>query len=367
MIMKKNVVLLIDSLGSGGAQRQLVNLAVSLKKENYNVTVVVYLNNSFYKKILDEKEIPVVSCDGNKIFRIFKARRKINSLKPDVVVAFLEGACFMACISKIGKKWKLITTERSSKDSTFTSKRNKIFNKFEKYSDIKVANSYNAINKWKQHFPQFSDRYFVIYNGTTVPEELVNDEFIYRKDGKLNLVVAASYQELKNPIALVEAVNLLSDEQKGRLCINWYGNPIVVGGTYVFDKAVENVEKYGLKEVVKLNKETSEIYKKMAESDAVGLFSTVEGLPNVICEGMMLGKPIVMSKVSDYSVLVNGNGFLCDPNSVESIRDALIAILNSSNKQLEEMGEKSRQIATELFSIDIIEKQWINFIESIDK
>ena len=48
---KKNVVLFIDSLGSGGAQRQVVNLAVSLKKQNYNVSVVVYLEKSFYKEI----------------------------------------------------------------------------------------------------------------------------------------------------------------------------------------------------------------------------------------------------------------------------------------------------------------------------
>ena len=336
---KKNVVLFIDSLGSGGAQRQVVNLAVSLKKQNYNVSVVVYLEKSFYKEILDNNEVPVVSCVGNKLTRIFRVRRKINSLKPDVVIAFLEGACFMACISKIGKKWKLITTERSAKESTFTSKRNKFFNKFEKYSDIKIGNSHNAINMWKKYYPKFSDRYHVIYNGTTIPENLIDSNYQYRKDGKLNLVVAASYQELKNPIAVVEAVNLLTEEQKSQLRINWYGQPVVAGNTLIFDTAKANADKYGLDEIIKFNNETNEIYKKMSESDAVGLFSTVEGLPNVICEGMMLGKPIVMSKVSDYNVLVNGNGFLCDPNCIESIKDALASMINATNDELKEMGK----------------------------
>ena len=362
---KKNVVLFIDSLGSGGAQRQLVNLAVSLKKKNYNVTVVVYLEKSFYKEILDKNEVPVVSCTGNKFTRIFRVRRKINSLKPDVVIAFLEGACFMACISKIGKKWKLITTERSAKESTFTSRRNKFFNKFEKYSDIKIANSYNAINMWKKYFPKYSDRYHVIYNGTTVPEELINSDYQYRKNGKLNLVVAASYQGLKNPIAVVEAVNLLTDEQKNQLCINWYGQPVVAGNTEIFDTAKANAEKYGLTETIKFNNETNEIYKKMSESDAVGLFSTVEGLPNVICEGMMLGKPIVMSKVSDYDILVNGNGYLCDPNSIESIKDALVSIINTPVEDLTKMGNKSRAMAKELFCIDVVECRWLEYIEGV--
>ena len=37
----------------------------------------------------------------------------------------------------------------------------------------------------------------------------------------------------------------------------------------------------------------------------IGLFSEFEGFQNVICEGMMLGKPIIMSRVSDYKDLVD--------------------------------------------------------------
>ena len=129
---QKKVLIFIDSLGSGGAQRQVANIAIGLKKNGYDVKVLVYLDNPFYKHILDDEQIPVVLCTGNKLFRLFRIRRMINKLKPNVVLAFLEGACFMACIAKIGhKRWKLITTERSAKESTFTSRRNKFFNKFD--------------------------------------------------------------------------------------------------------------------------------------------------------------------------------------------------------------------------------------------
>lgn len=366
---KKSVLLFIDSLGSGGAQRQVVNIAVMLKEKGYDVKVMVYWEKSFFKGILDENNIPVINCAGNKLLRILKVRRNINKLKPDVVISFLEGACFMACLSKIGgKKWKLITTERSAKESTFLSRRNKFYNKFEKYSDAKVGNSHNAINMWKKYFPKFADRYSVIYNQITIPKEITGKGHEYVKDGKIKLVVAASYQQLKNPIRLVEAVNLLSKEQQARIRIDWYGQPFIDGGTGVFDTAKANAEKYGLSEVVSFNKETGEIYKIMQESDVVGLFSTVEGLPNVICEGMYIGRPIVMSMVSDYNVLVDGNGYLCDPNSTESIRDALISLIETPTKELEKMGEISRQKAKELFSKDVIEKQWIDLIwQVIDK
>ncbi len=362
---KKRVLLFVESLGSGGAERQVSNLAVSLKENGYDVKVMIYLNNLFYKPMLDKEEIPVISCAGNKLTRLFRVRKAINKAKPDVVIAFLEGACFMACVSKIGKKWKLITTERNAKKSTFESRRNKFYNKFEKYSDAKMANSFNAINMWKAHYPQYSDKYTVIYNRISIPSEILDIPHEYRESGKTKMVVAASYQGLKNPIALVEAVNLLTDEQKEKIYIDWYGQSKVVEGTEIYDTARANVEKYGLSKVVSLNEETKEIYKKMAESDAVGLFSTVEGLPNVICEGMTIGRPVVMSTVSDYGVLVTDNGYLCDPNSIESIRDALVKLIETPTEELKKMGESSKQKAKELFSAEVIEKQWIDLIEKV--
>ena len=105
----------------------------------------------------------------------------------------------------------------------------------------------------------------------------------------------------------------------------------------------------------------------MADSDAVGLFSTVEGLPNTICEGMTIGRPIVMSKVSDFDVLVSDNGYLCDPNSIESIKDALVKLIETPSEKLKEMGEKSKEKAQKLFSTDAITKQWTDLIEKLIK
>ena len=103
----------------------------------------------------------------------------------------------------------------------------------------------------------------------------------------------------------------------------------------------------------------------MADSDAVGLFSTVEGLPNTICEGMTIGRPIVMSKVSDFDVLVSDNGYLCDPNSIESIKDALVKLIETPSNELKAMGEKSKEKAQKLFSSAAITKQWTDLIEKL--
>ena len=345
----------------------MANVAVLLKKAGYDVTVLMYHNLLFYKNLLDENDIKVDVVLSDKYFgRMLKVRKYLIKSKADVVIAFLEVPCFIACFSKIGhKKWKLVTTERSAKLSTFTSKRNRFFNFFERFSDAKIGNSENAMNLWRKYYPQYSNKYSVIYNHIRVGDEYVNHEHEYLSDGKLKLCVAASYQKLKNPILVVEAVNMLTDEQKARLELNWYGRREVVSGdSRIYDEASEKIKQYGLEECVYLNAETDKIYDIMSKSDAVGLFSTVEGLPNTICEAMTIGKPIVMSKVSDFDVLVTDNGYLCNPNSVDSVKEALEKLLETPEEELERMGNASKEKAKKLFSDEAITKQWIDIIEN---
>ena len=364
----KKVILFTDNLGSGGAQRQVANVAVLLKKAGYDVSVLVYQDIPFYKHVLDDNGVPLVLVElKGTVSRMLGIRKYLKKSGADVVIAFLAVPCFVACFSKIGhKKWKLITTERSAKITTFTARKFRFFNKFERFADAKVGNSWNAIKMWQKYYPQYNDKYSVIYNHIRVPDEFCNTEHEYLKDGKIKLTVAASFQTLKNPINVIKAFNLLPDEYKSKLEINWYGKQEVTkGNTEVYDNAKILIKKYRLEECVYLHDETNEIYRIMSESDAVGLFSTVEGLPNTICEAMTIGRPVVMSKVSDYDVLVTDNGYLCDPENVESIKESLEKLIETPKQELERMGNASKEKAKELFSGEAITKQWIEIVERL--
>ena len=62
--------------------------------------------------------------------------------------------------------------------------------------------------------------------------------------------------------------------------------------------------------------------------------SIYEGLPNVICEAMLFGCPVIASDVSDNSVILGKNnerGILCDPHSPMSIYDAIERLEHMSN------------------------------------
>ena len=355
-----NVLLFIDNLGSGGAQRQIVNLAILFKNEGHNVKILVYGEQDFFAKKLIDNNIEIVKIVEKKYLnRILKIRKFIKKGWQDVLISFLDVPNFIACFSAIGKKkWKLITNERSCTEYTFLGIKNKIFKWFEKFADYKVCNSIAGKTLWLKYYPKMINKIDVIYNYVDLNINFTENEI--RENEKIVITVAASYQKIKNILNVIEAVNLLKDEDKSKILINWYGNKeVTTGNTLVYKKAMNLINKYSLGETIKLYDATKDIYNKMIESDFVGLFSEYEGLPNTICEAISLGKPIIMTPVSDFDVLVDGNGVLCSGFDCESITVALNEILNIPSNQLILMRENSKNIAEKLFNKNTILEKWL--------
>ena len=112
----KRILCLIDSLGSGGAQRQMVNLAIALKKKGYDVSFLTYYPSSYFQTYLDSNGIPIVQLDCSSFFkRLINCRRIIRRGKYDVVISFLEIPSLINEISGLPcHKWKIIVGERSA-------------------------------------------------------------------------------------------------------------------------------------------------------------------------------------------------------------------------------------------------------------
>lgn len=361
------LLLLIDNFGSGGAQRQIISLASLLKERGFNVEFLIYDKNDFFKPWVEQLGITIHEiCLENLLKRLFTVRSHIRKNNYNVVISYMDTPNFLNCFAAIGgHNWKVITNERSCKESIFYNKKNRIYNWFQKWSDILICNSYKAKNMWEFHHPEYKDKLYCIYNPIILPD--FNKQYQPLKGNKLHIVVAASFQSLKNSINLAKAVALLNNNQKNKLHIDWYGNRNVsLEGTSVYEKTLEIIQNNNLQSVLELHEPTSDITNKMNQADCVGLFSRLEGLPNTICEGMMLGKVIIMTRVSDYSNLVDeSNGVLCEWDNIESIAEALANLLLLTKTEIAQMGEASYNKAKSLFDKDVIAKQWIKIISKI--
>ena len=360
----KRILFLSPNLGrgGGGAERQIVTVACLLKDEGYEVEFLCYAEGDFYAHILEEKEIPIYwRTLSNPLKRMLVVRKFIRRRYYDAVISFLETPNFLNNFAAIGgKRWKVITGERSAQKRTFLSKKGKIFCWFQRYADYIVCNSDNAREMWLKYEPKYGAKLKTIYNSVVL--QAVTSEYVPKSGGKLHIVIAASYLDVKNPIGVIKALSMLPEEKRAKIHIDWYGKNDD-HRKIVYDEMRKMVLKYSLDNIL-LHSVTENIQNVMNEADVVAMFSKYEGLPNAICEGMMLGKPIIMTRVSDYSVLVDEkNGFLCDWDKPETMRDALEQAISLKEKELLRMGKNSKLKAENLFSRESIKSKWVSLIE----
>ena len=113
------ILLLIDNLSSGGAQRQIVTLAKLLSEHDIDVRVMCYFPSTFFEQDLIEHEIPILRVSSNNKFtRIIKIRSAIRRAKPDAVIAFLSTPSILAELASLpSRQFCLLVSERTGKVS----------------------------------------------------------------------------------------------------------------------------------------------------------------------------------------------------------------------------------------------------------
>lgn len=358
------VLFIAMNLNSGGAERQTAAIAKALKGQGYDVTVACYSSGDFYLSDLEQAGIRVVwMIEKNYLKRVLKFRKFIRNGGFDAVFSLLVTPNILNILSALGgKKWKVIIGERSAKSEFFCSTKAKFIKTMLRYANAIVCNSENAANIWRAFAPRNAHKVRCIYN--LLPQYISSSIYIPRNGDRVNVVIAASYQPLKNMKRLILALSKLSDDERQRIHVDWYGQiNVSIFGTMPYEESNALIKEHNLESVISLNPPTTQIYELMTAADAVALVSEVEGLPNVICEALMLGKPIIMSNVSDYKVLVgNNNGFVCEYNDVDSITKALRSLIALNEEQLLELGSRSHDIYKDKFAPEVIVKEWTRLI-----
>lgn len=161
----RKILLFTDSLGAGGAQRQLVGLASMLHEGGYQVKVCYYHSIDFYKDFLDSSGvknelIPNASIIYKRIFAIFKYFKRE---KPDWVIAYQEIPSLIACISKLlGGKYHLIVSERNTTQHIGINEHVRFF--LYRLADAIVPNSYSQEEFLRRHYPWMSKNLHTITN-----------------------------------------------------------------------------------------------------------------------------------------------------------------------------------------------------------
>jgi len=363
------ITCLIDTLNSGGAQRQMVNLLVALKLRGYDVTLITYFPLNHFEFILKKNSVDHILIESNsRILRIFKIKKEVKKLKTDVLISFLDIPNFIAqIISFPFFSQKTIVSERVLEigQANLIRRVNRILYRF---VDFVTANSNSNRELILKNAPWSRKKIKVIYNSVDL------EKFNELETGLAmnnRIIAVASFRKTKNPIGLIKAIKLITELRPDLdFIVEWFGHKNSDYGndeSIVFSESEKTIESLKLNKYIKLRGPVTNIEEKYHASTALILPSFTEGLPNVVCEAMACGLPILMSDVADAKNLVNNdiNGYLFDPNSIQSIASTMINFLDLQYNNRKAFGRASRVKAEKLFSIDRYVNNYIDVINKL--
>lgn len=355
------IVLFIDSLCAGGAQRQLVGLAKLLKQSGHQVQVITYYDIPFYLEFLQKcgvpyKNVAKAQCKYSRIYHIY---REIKFCNPDWIIAYLDTPSMIACMCKLIKIGaKLLVSERNTTQVLTLKTRLKFL--LYKVADVVVANSCSQEKFVLKHFPFLQSKMCVITN--FVDTDYFSPIEFSRKDTDIcRIICVGRIARQKNVLRFIKAIHVLVGKED-KFHVVWYGR-----GDKEYKVDCERlIEEYGLSKYFEFREPIRNIRDKYREADMCCLPSIYEGFPNVICEAMSCGLPILCGNVCDNPFMVkhNVNGLLFDPLNEYDMAEKLRSFIALPFETKKAMSLKNREDALDKFSEKRFVRQYLSLLNS---
>ena len=366
------VLLVIDHFGSGGAQRQMVELACGLKRRGHHVEMFIfYPQFDFFRARVDEHGIFVHEYEKKwKGFSlgVFWRLRALMCGNVDVVLTYLNSAGVYAELVKLtSKSAPLIVSERSSHHddkSWLGAKARRLLHTF---ADCVVANSQSHAD-WLRRNAWLRKKVACVYNGVEL-EKFPADPQIPDSADDLRLLAIGRVGPEKNILNLVRALKLLHARAGYVPLVSWVGRRDADDGQRTYSREVDALldSVPAVKERWTWLGERNDIAELLRDHHALVHASFYEGLPNAVCEALSAATPVILSSVCDHPVLVadGERGFLFSPHDPESIAAAIQLLRGLDEDGWRRMAENAREYAEQNLTIDKMVSSYEVLFESI--
>lgn len=354
------ILCLIESIGSGGAERQLTGLAVMLKHHGCDVEVCYYINRDFYRPFLQENGVG--SCfleeasSSRMRFRVLK--KHIKAYKPDTVISYSASPSMITCFLKLmGARFNLIVSERNT--TQVLNSRERLKFSLYRWADHIVPNSQSQGDFINKYYPKLSSKVIVITN--FVDTEKFSPGNDMRSEHEVSrMVCVGRLMPQKNVPHFIEAIGkVIGDGYK--IHVDWFGLDLQDAYSTECHNAVKS---FGLEDAFFFQTPSPTIQEEYQKSDVFCLPSYYEGFPNVLCEAMSCGLPVLCSRVCDNPNIVDegNNGYMFDPHSINDMVSTIEKYLDLNIENKKDMGVKSREIAIDMFSAESFIRKYLSII-----
>ena len=358
VIMKRfqRVLIITPSMCKGGAETQLVKVALHLQS-NFNKVLIVSL------KPIDQFNGDLQKFGLNVLFlnnwssHSFSNLRTIyttiKTFKPNVVIAFMFIAIIFARLFKLIFRFKLISTIRNSviKKKWFIP-----FKVTSSIDDIIVYNSFASKSNFEKR-NLVKRNGIVINNGIYLPP-LKNTKGYDKSKDQFVWICMAHFSYNKDYHTLFKAIKLIKNKNFRVDVIGELNNEV-----WPF----ELVEELGIKDYVNILGYKKNIGTYLNQSDAFVMSSHYEGMANAILEAMAHAKPIVVTDIDGNNELLRDGqcGFLCKKQNEHDMADNMIKVMEMETAERNKLGQKGRRYIESHFKEDKVMNNWMNLVNEI--
>jgi glycosyltransferase involved in cell wall biosynthesis len=366
------VLLIIDHVGLGGAQRQIVELACGLKRNGHDVEMFVYFpRHDFFRPLLQEHGIAVHEYSKGQGFSFGVLARMISHLRNrrfDAAVSYLTSPNIYAelAVPLVGGT-KLVVSERVGRHDDKSAAGAFLRRAMHTLSDAVVTNSRTHCD-WLKRKWWLRSKAVCIYNGLNL-ERFRPEKDVVVSRGDLRLLGIGRVGPQKNILKLIAALSILQAEFGISPQVSWAGSRDdgEHGRRYCrqIDDALDALPE--IRSRWHWLGVQADVPSLLRRHDVLIHPSLYEGLPNAVCEALASGVPVLASDVCDHSLLVadGERGFLFDPESTHSIAAAIVKFAALSEDDRRRYSLNARAYAVINLSVEKMVSAYESLLEQL--
>ena len=353
-VFPMHVLLVIDHLSSGGAQGQMTMLACELAARGHQVEFFTYHHESFHAERLVRAGITIHKHPKKSRYSlgvIRALRRLLRSQRFDIVLSFLTTPNIYAVLARgSNPQPPVVISERSSADNPLLQQaswlKSLLNHRAYRRADHCCVNSHHLRESMSIQYGWGEDRISTIWNGVDL------EQFPFRElpgGPELRLLAVGRIAAYKNATCLIRALHILRQRHDQRIEVSWLARrfPNLTPAEREHQQHLDSLlREYGLQSQWEWLPESHEVASILHRHHAVIHPSTVEGLPNVVCEALACGRPVLISDILDHPRLIDTDrGFRFDPHDPEALAARVAEFASLSNDQRQNLSRSARDFA----------------------
>jgi glycosyltransferase involved in cell wall biosynthesis len=334
------ILLLTRALDTGGAQRQLIELAIGLKRAGWRVAVATFYPGGTLENRVGAAGIRIFSLDKRgrwdvlpflwRFVKLMRAERP-HFAKGYLVMSNLLLAALRPALGHTRVVWGVAASEMDLNDYDWLAKVEfRLSVLCSRWAHLIIANS-EAGGRYHvtQGYP--SERMVVIPNGIDVEQfspDATAREHIRREWGlapnEVLIALVGRVDPVKDHANFLHAAAAVAAArpQTRFVCVGPHS------GAYSHKMAVL-ADTLGLRPRLIWAGDRSDMSRVYNAFDLLVSSSRSEGLPNVVAEAMATGVPCVVTDVGDSARLVGPHGWVCPPGDSRALAASIVQALDA--------------------------------------